>query len=217
MKKILLTVIVLFTAFTLYSCSSVTEMSGTWKKPGTTATKYNKIVVMGVSKNLVTKSTVENAIVSQLKKNGFNAVAGANVLPTSTFDADADGKADDDSKSKIAEKLKELGVDGALVLSLLDKKESERYVPGTTMYSPYNSYYPFYGYYGGAYNMVNTPGYYEKVTNYFLTSNFYNVGTEQLVWSGQSETFNPTSLSDFSNSYAEKVVDELLSSGIGRK
>lgn len=217
MKKTLLAVIVLIMTVTFYSCSSVTEMSGTWKKPGTTATKFNKIIVMGVSKNLVAKSTVENAIVSQLRKNGLNAVAGANVLPTSTFDADADGKADEDSKENIKAKLTELGVDGALVLSLLDKKESERYVPGTTMYSPYNSYYPFYGYWGGAYNMVNTPGYYEKVTNYFLTGNFYNVKTEALIWSAQSETFNPTSLSDFASSYSEKVVDELLSSGIIRK
>lgn len=217
MRKTLLAVIVLFMSVTLYSCSSVTEMSGTWKKPGTTATKYNMIIVMGVSKNLVAKSTVENAIVSQLRQNGLNAVAGANVLPTSTLDSDGDGKADDDSKEKVKEKLESLNVDGALVLSLLDKKESERYVPGTTMYSPYNSYYPFYGYYGGAYNIVNTPGYYEKVTNYFLTSNFYNVKTEQLVWSGQSETFNPTSLNDFATSYAEKVVDALLSSGIVRK
>ncbi|MBK9330855.1 MAG: hypothetical protein IPM96_00275 [Ignavibacteria bacterium] len=217
MRKILLSVITLVFVLTFYSCSSVTEMSGTWKKPATIAKKYNKIIVMGVSSNIVAKSKVENAIVSQLKKSGINAVAGTNVISTTMFDSDGDGKADPEKQEIVKEKMKELGVDGALVISVLDIKEEERYVPGSTYYSPYNSYYPFYNYYYGSYNMVNTPGYYTKSTNVFLTSNFYDVTTEDLIWSAQSETLNPASISDLASSYSERMVEDFLSSGIVRK
>ncbi|HAY33437.1 MAG TPA: hypothetical protein PK536_05910 [Ignavibacteria bacterium] len=217
MQKIFLSVLTLVCAFTFYSCSSVTEMSGTWKKPATTAKKYKKIIVMGVSSNVVAKSKVENAIVSQLKRNGINAVAGTNVISSTMFDSDGDGKADPEKQEVVKEKMKELGVDGAMVISVLDIKEEERYVPGSTYYSPYNSYYPFYNYYYGSYNMVNTPGYYTKSTNVFLTSNFYDVSSEELIWSAQSETFNPASISDLASSYSERMVEDFLSSGIVRK
>ncbi|MBS1519310.1 MAG: hypothetical protein JSS91_14600 [Bacteroidetes bacterium] len=217
MQKVFLTVVAVLLTVTLYSCSSVTEMSGTWKKPATAAKKYKEIIVMGISDNIVAKSKVENAVVSQLKKNGINAVSGTNTLPNSMFDSDGDGKADPENQEKVKAKLKELGIDGAIVISVLDIKEEERYVPGTSYYSPYNSYYPFYNYYWGSYNVVHSPGYYTKSTNVFLTSNFYNVNDEQLLWSAQSQTFNPTSLNDFAKSYSESMVDDFLSSGLVKR
>jgi hypothetical protein len=199
------------------SCSSVTDVSGTWKKPATVAKKYTKIAVIGLSGDVVKRSAVENAVVSQLRANGINAVAGINILPDNFVDADHNGKVDDEKKEQIEATLKQNGCDGALTISLVNVKESEQYVPGTSFYTPYAGYYGFNSYYWGAYNMVNTPGYYVKNTNIFLASNFYDLTTDQLVWSAQTNTGNPTSLNDLAQSYASALVQNFLSAGVVRK
>ncbi len=215
MKKIIFLSlsIVLFSYF--YSCSSVTEVTGTWKKPATVATRYNKICVLGAAKDIVKRSMVEKAVVTQMSMYGINAVAGVNILPDNFIDSDNDNKVDSDNKAALVSKLKAEGVDGVFVISLQDVKKSEQYVPGSTYYAPYAGFYGgFYGGYYGAYNMVSSPGYYVQNTNYFLSSNFYSLDTEQLLWSAQSNTFDPQSLSDFTKSYASSVVEQFANSGV---
>ncbi|MEO8447057.1 MAG: hypothetical protein ABI528_06155 [bacterium] len=214
MKKLILLFPVLFIAVYFTACTSVTEISGTWKKPATASKKYSKIMVLGLSGEVVNRSAVENAIVAKLKTYGINAVAGTNILPDSFVDSDNNGKVDNENKDIFSAKLKDQGIDGVFTISLKDVKENERYVPGTTYYTPSTVYYPFYNYYWQTYNVVHTPGYLSKSTNYFLTSNFYNMSDDQLIWSAQSETINPQSLKDFSKSYSAAVVDDFVSSGL---
>ncbi|MEP7146368.1 MAG: hypothetical protein ABI792_05120 [bacterium] len=217
MKKIVLfTICFLFSAY-FYSCTSVTEVSGTWKKPATPAMAFKKVAVLGVSGDIVKRSAVENAVVQELKKFGINAVSGSNILPDSFIDSNSDGKVDSENKEAIQAKFKDQGVDGVFVISLMDVKESEHYVPGSTYYTPATVYSPFYNYYWKTYNVVHTPGYVTKSTNYFLSSNFYDLINEQLLWSAQSETFNPLSLNDLAKSYSTTVADDFLSSGIIKK
>lgn len=217
MKKLYLSVLFLISISLFSSCSSVTEISGTWKKPAVAAKKFSKIAILGLSGDVVKRSIVENAVVAEFRRYGITAVSGTNILPDSFMDSDKDGKADDKNKDAIAKKLKELGVDGAMVLSLMDKKETEHYVPGTTYYSPYSGYYPFNNYYWGTYNTVYSPGYTTKSTEYFLSSNFYDMSNEQLLWSAQSETVNPQSIKDFSASFSKALVEDFMGSGVVKK
>jgi hypothetical protein len=217
MKKIIyLSLLLAFSGY-FYSCSSVTDISGTWKKPGTIAQRYNKIAVLGLGKSRVNNSTVENAVITNLAKYGISAVSGSNILTTNFLDANGDGKVDDDSKEKIAQHLIDAGVDGTIVISLQDVKKSEQYAPGTSFYTPYAGFYGFNSYYWGAYNTLNTPGYYTTTTNYFITSNFYNMKDLQLLWSAQSETLDPQSVSDFASSYAPVIAEKFAGSGIVKK
>lgn len=217
MKKLYLSVLFIISISLFSSCSSVTEISGTWKKPAVAAKKFSKIAILGLSGDVVKRSIVENAVVAEFRRYGITAVSGTNILPDSFMDSDKDGKADDKNKDAIAKKLKELGVDGAMVLSLMDKKETEHYVPGTTYYSPYSGYYPFNNYYWGTYNTVYSPGYTTKSTEYFLSSNFYDMSNEQLLWSAQSETVNPQSIKDFSASFSKALVEDFMGSGVVKK
>lgn len=217
MKRVLIPVILLIFVSYFSSCSSVTEISGTWKKPATAAKKFSKIAILGLSGDVVKRSAVENAVVAEFRRYGITAVSGTNILPDSFMDSDKDGKADDKNKDAVAKKLKELGVDGAMVLSLMDKKETEHYVPGSTYYSPYSGYYPFNNYYWGTYNTVYSPGYTTKSTEYFLSSNFYDMSNEQLLWSAQSETMNPQSIKDFSASFSKALVEDFMGSGVVKK
>jgi hypothetical protein len=223
MKTIYITLSIASTLLFLSSCASVTTIDGTWTKPEAVAQKYHSIVVLGLSNDLVKRSTIENSIINELTKNGYHAVAGSAVLPTNLIDVDSDGKLDKGAKEIIANKLKAAGVDGALVFVLKDIEKSISYVPGTFTNTPAVGMYGFSGYYGGMYNNMyggiynQTPGYYVRNSNYEVTTNFYNVANEQLLWSALSGTMNPSSLADFSVSYGSALVKSFLESGVVRK
>jgi hypothetical protein len=143
-------------------------------------------------------------------------------LPTDLIDVNSDGKQDKGANEIIANKLKAAGVDGALVIGLKNIVNSSSYIPGTTVYRPAVGVNGFRGYYGGMYNYTNsgvyqTPGYYVQNLNYEVTTNFFNVASDQLLWSALSGTINPSSLADFSASYGSALVKSFLASGVVRK
>jgi len=210
------------TLLLLSACASVTTINGTWTKPGVIAQKYKSIAVLGLSNDLVKRSTIENSIVNDLTKAGIYAVGGSALLPANLIDVDSDGKLNKGEKEIIAQKLTAAGVDGALVFVLKAIEKSTSYVPGTYDYAPGYGMYGFSGYYGDMYNIYGggyyqTPGYYVENSNYEVTTNFYNVANEQLLWSAQSGTMNPSSLADFSASYGSALVQSFLESGVVRK
>jgi hypothetical protein len=47
-----------------------------------------------------------------------------------------------------------------------------------------------------------------------LETNLYEVGTADLVWSGQSETFDPQSLAESVDSVTEAVAERLVVEGL---
>jgi hypothetical protein len=61
---------------------------------------------------------------------------------------------------------------------------------------------------------VYTPGYYTTDKVFFLESNFYDVASESMVWSVQSESINPTNVNKFSKQYVHTLATHLRKSGI---
>jgi hypothetical protein len=99
---------------------------------------------------------------------------------------------------------------------LVDKKSETHYVPGTTAYSPYMGYgggygaVGFGGYYGAAHtSMYSTPGYYTEDKTYFMQANLFDAATEKMIWSAQSEAYDPSKISTFSKDYADLLVERM--------
>lgn len=218
MKKLLIALAI----SVLTACTSVTDIDATWKKPNVVAQQYKQIVVLGLSKDLAKRAAVETSIVNNLSKNGYHAVAGSNILPEDSIDLNKDGKLDEGVKEQLVEKLKAAGVDGALVFTLNDIQKSSQYIPPTVDYMPPVGMGRFGGYYGAMYNgyyggAVVSPGYYVENSNYLMTTNFYKVADESLLWSTQSGTENPSSVADFATSFGEAVVKAFINSGVALK
>jgi hypothetical protein len=210
-KKILVLAVMLITLSSLlfYSCTTSSSIVGSWKSPSFGGKKFNKVVILALHKNIATRSVVERAIVSNLKDNKITAVSGSDMIPESMIERDNDNKVTDKSKEAILQKFKDNNCDGILVIALKNIKESERYVPGSAYY-PYAGYSSFHGYYYGGYGAMYSPGYVEQITQVFLVSNLYDVDKGELLWSAQSETYNPSSLQDLANSYSYNLVDEIV-------
>jgi hypothetical protein len=220
MKKTILISALFLTALYLSSCmGSLTEISGTWTKPGYKGKKFNKILVVAISNELVKRNAVESAMAKELASVKINATTSTSVLDLSSIEKTKDGKIDTTKIEAVKKSLIDAGYDGAIVLSLLDKKEKTEYVPGQTYYQPnyYHSYgygpYSYNGFYNysySTYNVVNTPGYYVEKTNFYIESRLFDLKSDEMLWAAQSETLNPSNLKDFSSSLAKAVVDNIV-------
>ena len=106
--------------------------------------------------------------------------------------------------------MKDRGVDGVIILSLLQVKDGVRYVPWSTPYTP-GPYYGggYYGYYNYNYNQMNS-GYYEETTSIFLESNFYDLNSVKLLSSIQTETADPSGVDDLALSYSSTILKKLI-------
>ena len=209
MKKINLLFTLLILVFAA-ACSPSTKILGSWTGPNTPSEPYKSIFVTGISDNLVARQTIENDIDTQLKSRGIVATSSFDIIPPGF-------KATEQNKEATLQAIREGGSDAILTVALLDQTSETRYVPGTTMYSPmaYGGYYGrFYGYYSYYNPVMYDPGYYATDKKYYLEINLYDANSEELVWSSQSETTNPSSVETFSKTFSELVVTQLIKDGL---
>lgn len=95
----------------------------------------------------------------------------------------------------------------------LGKDEKLEYVPGSSYYGP-SHYRPFWGYYGYAAPLMYDPGYFTSTERHRMETNIFNLAEDKIIWTGHSETADPTSLDDLVDSVARAVGDELVKQGL---
>ena len=230
MKFLLNLSVVLLMATLLTSCSTA-RLTSSWTNETYTPQPYEKILVFAIAAQTSNRAAVEGAMSNEFRKHGINVVSSLSLFPESQ-NAGA-GPQLKISKEELAQKLKDNGIDGLLVLSLLDRREEQVYVEGhTTTHStstpqqgyiePYNyhhngyndRYDPYYNdyyvYYETVQTTVTTPGYYENQTTLYLESNFYRVSDASLAWSGQTEVVDASSVTQGANDWAATLVKALI-------
>ena len=94
------------------------------------------------------------------------------------------------TNEQIMAKIRETGCDAVFTSALVDVKSETRYVPGTTNYA------------------------YTEDQTYFIESNLYDVKTEEIVWSVQSEAYNPTNVDNVARTYSALLFEKLRTEGI---
>lgn len=194
----------------LAGCGSYSQITGSWKSPDAPAQRYQNVLVAALTSDVAARQTVESDLVYQLQRRGIRATRSVDVFPASYR-----GKLP--PRAEIIAKIRETGHDAVLTASLLDSGSETRYVPSTVGYSPVGTttyYNNFYGYYSHWQVRVNELGYYATSSSYFLETNLYDVATEKLRWSAQSESYDPTSLRRFSRAFAKLTLARLAKDGV---
>ncbi|MDB4582699.1 hypothetical protein N9164_06075 [Draconibacterium sp.] len=200
----------------LWSCS--TTMKYTWTKENFEGKKFDKILVLTITKNLKSRTLFENTVVQLLAEEGFNATNALNV-----FTPVEDMKKL--TEEEIGNRIKGGGYDAILVTSLIDITSRDVRVNNTTPYYPY-MYGGYYGYgyrsfiYSNYNYMYSIDSYREEKT-YVLETRLYDVNEtdnkEAIVWSGQSELVDPSGSESASKSYSGALVKTLMESGTIQK
>ena len=191
----------------LIACSTSTSITGSWvDTEHKEAFDYKKIAVVVLSPKTSNQLIVEKTFVERLKYLGYDAIETNSFLVPNIVKKE--------NAEVIDKMMKERGVDGVLILSLLQVKDGVRYVPGTTPYTPGPYYGGYYGYYYYNYNTMHQPGYYEETTSIFLESNFYDLNKGKLLSSIQTETVDPLGIEDLAQSFSVTILKKLISDKI---
>ncbi len=194
----------------LWSCA--TTMKYTWTKESFEGKKFDKILVLTISKNLKSRTLFENTVVEYFAEEGINATNSLSVFTPVE-------KMEDLTEDEIEARIKKGNYDGVLVTTLVDVNTQDVQVNNTSYYPM--SYGYGYGYrsfiYSGYGNMYQ-PDYYRQQKTYVLESRLYDVtksdAKEGVVWSGQSELTDPSGSESASKKYSDTLVKTLIESGI---
>jgi hypothetical protein len=188
----------------LAACSS-TKLTSSWKTNDAQLQRDRKIMVMALvprqEKQL--RMLMEDNLVTELKKEGYNAASAYRELGPNAFDDKTDEKT-------ALRKLKGNDASQVLTVVLLDKSRERSYVPSGPMYGPYPYYYGgFWPYYSRWYGAMYQPGYYQSNIKYNWESNLYDLDQRKLIYSAQSQSVDPPTATRQAYLYARQIVKDM--------
>lgn len=186
-------------------CSSSSRITSSWKAENVQPREYKKVLVLGLMNvpDRTMREKMEMHLVGELKALGYNAVCACEEFGPKAFDNMTEEAAVDELKNE--------GIDAVLTVVLLDKQKERRYEPGNIYYSPYGYYYNrFWGYRRTLFLRIHEPGYYVSDTKYFWESNLYEMPGQQLVYSVQTQSFNPDNADMLGNEYAKLIIKNMV-------
>jgi len=202
---ILLATIFLFAAL---GCGPSSYITSSWKAENVQPKTYKKIVVLGLirepDENL--REKMEQHLVEDLKELGYNAVCSCEEYNPRAFE--------NMNEDQAIGKLKNAGVDAVFTVILLNKTKEKYYMSGKAA-SPIDIYHDrFWEYSRTMYGRIRSEGYYTVDTKYFWESNFYDLESNQLLYSAQSQTFDPVSAENIGHEYGQMIVRNMMQKNI---
>ena len=143
--------VTLLTALLLLTGCQTTEVLSTWSDDSRGET-FRDVLVIAILKEPAYRNMVEQRLVEVLQAQGVEAESASILYPR-------EGPMDQDI---IDGMVGQSSADSVMIVRLVDTRKETVYTPGTT-YIPggYGGRYSmgYYGYYGGGYTVMSTPGY----------------------------------------------------------
>jgi len=201
MKRFKLIFAFIFLFATVDAQRTKTTIVKSWRDPATMIKvgQFNKILVVAFVKDPANRKIAEDDIVKQLKSKG---IPSYQVLGEPGSELTEEG---------LAEKIKNEGFDGAVVMQLINPESELQYTPGTGTYPAYyNSFFP---YYGGAATKFRDPDYLAKHNVYIIETNFYSFNNNKLLWSGITNSVDPNSIEKMIASIGKVITEEMKKQG----
>jgi hypothetical protein len=161
-------------------------------------------VVVAVKNDATYRRIWEDAFVAELGAVGVNAVASYRDFPSALPDT-----------QQVVDMVRRGGYDGVLTIVGLGSETQQTYVPGYVTTMPVTYYSRWSGYYGVYYQDVYQPGYTttDKIVRQRVDVWSIDHGGT-LVWTGTTESMNPTSGDEIRREVTRLVIPELKKRGV---
>ena len=182
----------------LMACATKsTKLVSTWRDPAAVGPrKFDKALIVVVDRNPAMRRTVEDRIVARIP----NSVASYTIIPEDQLR----------DETFVAQKVRDSGFDGAVVMRFLDTQKSQQWVPGAgPTYAG-----GFGGYWGSSWGATYDPGYMRETTTVTAETSIYDLKANKLIWAGRSETVDPKSVPDLVAGIADAATAELVKEGL---
>lgn len=202
--------ILLLFSLTLSACGPSQKIVNSWiaPDPGGNA-PYKSIFIIAITQNQGNSFDVEDRMAGIIASRGQKAVVSTAVFPPSFTNSE------NFTREQMAEAIKRSGCDAVFVIAVLDIQTVESYQPGRAYYPmSYGMYGSYYGYYNHYFPQVYSPGYYTTDKTYYIETNFYDLEQDRLLWSIQSEAYNPSSIESWFDKYSYDLLNELKAEGL---
>lgn len=195
----------LLLAAILFGCGPSQKIVTSWINPEAhTKGPYKSIFVIVMAQQQGSNFDIEDRMANLLASRGTKSVRSTDVFPPKL------SISENFTREQLAEAIKRTGCDAVFIVSAIDVLSVETYHPGTSYYPMNYGYYgSYYGYYNHYYPQIYSPGYYSTDKTYYIESNFYDVNSDELLWSIQSEAYNPTSIDSWFKKYSYDLLNEL--------
>jgi hypothetical protein len=215
MKKIILPAMLLFFFLVFMGCLPTVDVTKTWKNTEAlnSNASHHSIFIAALTSNVEAKKKLESRLAAEAKKRGLKVVTGMEVFgPPGSPGIDT-------ARAAILDKIRATGATAAFTVALVDVGDENHYVPGSGSYgTAFSSYFDSFGnYYRRTDLVVNSPGYYADEKMYYLESNLYDVTTEKLLWSAQSESATPDGLNSLSKNFTKAMIMQMEKDGVIKK
>ena len=189
--------VVLTLLFLAAGCSS-TKLVNQWENPEYVPAHFNRILVIGVSRQPGLRRTFEDTFVARLKAEGVDAVPSYRLIPE-------DGPV---PEARLQEAVRQANADGVLMTRLIRVEKKTEVSPG--YYAPAPAIgFGFYPWYSGAWLGYYEPPRVYRYDVYISETSLYDVRRNQLVWSGTVQTRSPSDLNKEIRRYVDTVIDAL--------
>ena len=200
MKNSLVCTFLLFTML-LTSCSS-TKIISSWRMPESHIhiNELSKVLIVALLDNEKNRFKAEHQIVKYLKGKG--------VVSHDYLTDDFNNK----YKDQITKKIKTDGFDGIVLMHLIDIDKERDYAPSQRQYIE-DDYKGFGDYYlKNNYNYKDSE-YYINTQTYVLKTDIYSLKAEKIIWTGITETFEPSGIKKMTNEISKVIYKQMVQEG----
>jgi hypothetical protein len=195
----------LLCSFLLITGCQTTEVLNVWSDDSQ-GEQFSDVLVIAILKEPAYRNIVEQRLVEVLQAQGVEAESASILYPQ-------EGPMDQDIVDGMVARS---SADSVMIVRLVDARKETVYTPGTT-YIPggYGGRYSmgYYGYYGGGYTVMSTPGYSTEYNISTVETTLFSTATNKRVWSTITET-TETSVSKAIDSYIKVIGKSISESGL---
>ena len=185
-----------FFALLFFSCSGTgTELTQKQVGDAYKGKPVSDILVIAITGNEHNRRSFEKKFVARLKSVGVDAISSEEAIP---MPADLELK-----KETILTAVNQYENDAVIITHLIGKEEKDVYTRGGS------GHRGFYGFYSSRHGIARDPGYASTSTTVRLETNLYDVKTEQLNWSGKSDSWSRDSKDQIINDVIKAVINDL--------
>ncbi len=188
----------------LAGCSK-TNLVNSWHDEQYNGPPLTKVMVVAMLDKDINRRFFETSFVDKVIREGGNGVASFRYM---------ENLAEFKDRPKLVAAVEKSGADALLIVSVKGVHEEDIHTQGYFSWQPMGYARGYHGYYSQAYTARYVPG--RNLVNRVvqLESRVYAVEGEKLVWGGQTESFNPTSIKRAVNQLVDVIIDDMQDAGL---
>jgi len=190
-------------ALLVAGCASSTLVN-VWRDPSYGRRPMSDVAIVAMIKDPAQRRLWEVGFAREFRAHGIEATPSYQLFPNDVPDTD-----------QLVDAVRDRGFDGLVMSHRLATAREVSYIPGYTTLEPVIVRSRWSGAYRTLYAGVRHPGYHEvnQIVRY-RTDVWTLAGDGRMVWTGTSETMDPSSIQQVNREISHMIVPELVKQGI---